>query len=371
MRPRRISGTSRGHQLADVHGAAIANDRPRADHGSALVIAVMALLVAGAAAASLAELGRLAVLRAAAARDATRAWYLAETALADVVSTVEPGTTFTGLLTQPPAPAHAPAGWSYAVTVDDDVDETPNDPATDQNGRVRLRISALGPSPTRRRLEAVLARTAPFWPAAVVLGGGVRDLTPDFVMDGRNYRMSGDCETVEGAAEDRLGLTLPVGSALPSTRDGQIIGTMPFPSVLRAEPPDLTGLATASGATHRPGGVIAGVLGTVDAPHFTVIDGDAVIDATVSGAGALFVAGRLRVAGRLDFVGVVAAAGGAVVDASGTVAVCGGLWAQGDPALVVDGLGRVRASSDAMTLAAGVAPLPARARVAAVRELFQ
>jgi hypothetical protein len=135
-------------------------------------------------------------------------------------------------------------------------------------------------------------------------------------------------------------------------------------------PPDLTPLADAAGATPHPAGNLAGTLGTTAAPRFTVVHGDAEVTTVASGAGVLYVTGRLAIRGRLEFTGVVAAAAGVDVAASGHLAVCGAVWAGGVPALAVRGQGAVRSSAAAITAASRVAPLPARAAVIAARELF-
>jgi hypothetical protein len=331
---------------------------------------MMTIVIAGLAAASLAELGRMAVLRAGASRDAARAWLLAEATLTDVVAAVDAGTTLTPLLAHPPALGATPAGWSAAVAVTDDADDTPNDPHTDRNGRVRVLVTVLGPPPVRRRLQADVGRGAASWRAAVVLGGSVTDLTPAFAVDGRDYRMGAGCQTLAGTA-DRFGLSLPAAATLPAPRAGQIVGAAADPSVSRAAAPDLSALATTPGATHLAAGLAAGALGTTAAPRATVVDGDATVTASAAGAGLLYVRGRLRITGTLDFVGIVAASGGMIVDVSGRATVCGGVWAATDPALGVAGAGWVRLSSEAIDLAARVAPVPARARIIAMRELFQ
>ncbi len=338
--------------------------------GAALVVAIMMLLLAGITATALGELGRLALTRARLDRDGVRAWFLAEAGLADGVVTIPAGTSFTALLGRPATRVDAGAGWSYTATVFDDRDDTPDDPATDRNQQVRLRVVATGPPPIRRRLEAVLGRAVlPFWPAVIALAGGVNDLTSAFAVDGRNYRMADACET-RSAGGDRFGLGLPSRSPRPHTESGQISGAGVDPSVVELDVPALDGLAHAAGGTHYPRGTTTGTFGTAAAPALSIVDGDASVTGAVGGAGVLFVDGRLEIAGRVDFVGVVAARAGIMVTATGTLSVCGGVWAGSDPALTMRGGGRVRGSDEALAAAMRVAPLPAPARVVAVRELF-
>jgi hypothetical protein len=150
----------------------------------------------------------------------------------------------------------------------------------------------------------------------------------------------------------------------------QIDGVGGPPSITRRNAPDLTPLATGAGAVHVAPAFIPTALGTEATPQLTVVDGDAEVAAASSGAGTLYATGHLRISGRLDFTGVVAAANGVEVTATGELEICGALWAAGAPALDARGVGLVHASGDAIALAARVAPLPARARVLAVRELF-
>ena len=331
----------------------------------------MTLALAGAVAAALAELSRMALVRTRLDRDGVRAWFIAEAGLADTVAEMAPGTDFTERIT-PLAPAPPdPAPWTYVADIRDDADESPNDPAVDSNRRVWLRITAAGPPPVRRRLEAVVARARdPLFPAAATLTGSVRELTGDLRLDGRDAAMSSAC-TMDANGRAKAGLALPEGAALPAVdHPERISGVGTQPSITRSPAPDLERLADDRTATHHPAGPLADGLGSVAAPQFTVVDGDANVDGTVTGGGVLYVTGRLRVDGTLAFTGVLAAAGGVVLTEAGALVVCGALWAGGEPALDARGAGIIRTSNDAIRWAAGIAPLPARARVIAVRELF-
>ncbi|HEY2389416.1 MAG TPA: hypothetical protein VGK30_20875 [Candidatus Binatia bacterium] len=338
--------------------------------GSALVVAVLALALAGAAAALLAELARSAVVRARVDRDGTRAWFLAEAGLADTLAALAPGTSFTDVLRHG-GPSGAPAPGSYLAVLRDDADDHPDDPLTDVNATIVADVTAAGPAPVRRRLEAVLGREpAPYLPGAATLAGSVSNLTGGFRLDGHDGAMNTGC-TMLGDFPPRAGAALPPTATAPVPADpAQIDGVGGPPSVVRRNAPDLTPLATSPGAVHVPSSPFPAALGTEAAPQLTVVDGDAEIAAASSGAGTLYATGHLRVSGRLDFTGVVAAAGGVEVTATGELWICGALWAAGAPALDARGTGSVHASGDAIALAARVAPLPARARALAVRELF-
>jgi len=331
--------------------------------GSALVIAVFALALAGAAAALLAELARASVVRARVDRDGTRAWFLAEAGLADTVAVLPAGTSFTDVLRRG-GPSGPPAPGAYLAVLRDDADDHPDDPLTDVNATIVADVTAAGPAPVRRRLEAVLGREpAPYLPAAATLAGGVSNLTSGFRLDGHDGSM--------GTFPPRAGAALPPTATAPVPADPtQIDGAGGPPSIARGTPPDLTLLATSPGAVHVAPASVPTTLGTGATPQLTVVGGDAEVAAASSGAGALYATGHLRISGRLDFTGVVAAAGGVEVTATGELRICGALWAAGAPALDARGTGLVHASGDAITLAARVAPLPARARVLAVRELF-
>jgi hypothetical protein len=338
--------------------------------GSALVIAILLVALASVLATALAELGRLAVGRARLDRDGVRAWFIAEAGLTDTVAAMPAGYTFTAALRAEPAPP-SPAGppWSYAVGFLDDGDDRPDDATTDVNARVILRVNAFGSAPIRRRLEAVLGRKPdPLLPGALTLAGGVTALTAEFLLDGRDFDMSSGCTlTSRGAA--RAGLSLPDGAGLPMlVSPDQVLGRAGAPSVERGPAPAFTEVAAARGATHRPAGPLAPTLGDATTPRFTIVDGDAAADAVTSGAGTLYVAGRLRVTGRLDFRGMIAAAGGIELAPGGTLRVCGGAWAASPNALDARGTGFVRASAEALRLAATLAPLPAPAHVIAIRE---
>jgi hypothetical protein len=344
----------------------------RGQRGSALVAALWAVTLAGVAAASLAELGRLAALRARLDRDGLRAWFLAEAGLAETVAAFPPGRDFDAELAALSGGDARPEGtWTWAALALDDPDDDPDDPLADANSLIQLRITAWGPFPVRRRLEALIGRNPePFFPGAATLAGGGGTLAEDFVLDGRDYTMGSGC-TVEAEGLLRAGLALPEGAPEPSIdRPGTILGAGGPPSVVRAPPPDLGPLGAETGGARVPGGSISGDLGTAGTPRLTIVEGDALVEDVVQGAGVLFATGRLRVEGILGFSGIVAAAGGVEVTDTGTLLVCGGLWAAGDPALEARGAGTVRASAEALRAAATVARLPARPRVVAMRELL-
>ncbi len=338
--------------------------------GAALVTAILAMALAGAVAALLAELGRTALIRARVDRDGARAWFLAEAGLADTVAALPPGTSFSDALAHA-ASAGTPPPGTYRAALRDDADDDPDDPTVDVNATIIADVTAAGPPPVRRRLEAVIGReSVPFLPGAATLAGGVSNLTGGFRLDGHDGSVDTAC-TMVGRFSPRAGVALPPAAAPPALGDpAQIDGAGGAPSIVRRAAPDLTALRTVASAVHVPPSPVPSVLGTTDAPQLTILDGDAEVDGASSGAGALFATGHLRITGRLDFSGVVAAAGGVEVTASGELRVCGALWAAGEPALDVRGSGAVHASGDGIALAARVAPLPARARVLAVRELF-
>jgi hypothetical protein len=339
--------------------------------GSALVSALLALALAGGAAALLAELGRTTLVRARLDRDAARTWYLAEAGLTETVIALAPGTTFTAALAARAAAGPDPPAGTWAAELRDDGDDTPDDPAIDVNQRIVARITAVGPAPVRRRVEAVVGReSAPFLPGAATLAGSVSNLTGDFRLDGLDSSMDTGC-TMAGHGPARAGLSLPEHATLPALdHPGALTGAGATPSVARRAAPDLTSLAAATGAVRPAPSALPVSLGTTAAPQLTVVDGDVSIDGAVSGAGVLYTTGHLRVAGVLEFTGVLAAAGGVEITTAGELKICGALWADGEPALNARGRGAVHASSDAIAWAARVAPLPARARVLAVRELF-
>ncbi len=338
--------------------------------GSALVLAILLLALAGIVATGLAELGRRALARARLDRDGARAWYLAERGLAETVAALPVGHAYTEALRAMPGPPPATgAAWTFAVGFADDADESPRDDTRDVNARVTLRVNAYGPEPVRRRLEAVIGREImPRQPGALTSRGDLRTLTPDFSLDGRDFDMGSGCTvTTPGAA--RAGLALPEGGGLPLlARPDQIVGRGAAPSIVRADAPSFAEVATASPATHVAAGTLPTALGTDAAPQLTIADGDVGVDVPASGAGVLYVSGRLDVTSRLAFTGVVAAADGIDVAPGATLEVCGGVWAAGAPALDLRGGGFVRASSSALQMAATLAPLPARARIVAVRE---
>ncbi len=338
--------------------------------GSALVIAILALALAGAGAALLADLARTATTRARLDRDGSRAWFLAEAGLTDTVAGLAPGTTFTGALARP-ASAATPLPGAYVAELRDDPDDHPDDPRVDVNARILVRVTAAGPEPVRRRLEAVIGREpTPFLPGAATLAGSVSNLTGDFRLDGHDWAVDTGC-TMSGLGLTRAGLALPPSAGMPALSDpARIDGSSGMPSITRRSAPDLTPISASAGAVHVAPSSIPSALGTASLPQLTIVDGDAIIDGTTTGAGVLYATGHLRVSGRLDFAGVVAAAGGVEATASGEICVCGALWAAGEPALDLRGRGYVRVSSDAIAKATRLAALPARARVLAVRELF-
>ncbi len=342
----------------------------RASEGSALVLAILLIALAGVVATGLAELGRLALARARLDRDGVRAWHLAEAGLAETIAALPAGHRFTDALRVTPGPpaATGPA-WTHAHGFLDDADESPRDDTSDGNARVVLRVNAYGPAPVRRRLEAVLGRASePLQPGALTLAGDARTLTADFLLDGRDFDMGSGC-TILGPGAPRAGLSVPDDGGLPMlAHPEQIRGRGDAPSIERHAAPAFAEVADADHATHVDAGALPSVLGDVATPRFTIIDGDTAAGGSTDGAGVLYVAGRLHVTGRLAFTGALAAADGIVIDPGAVLEVCGGAWAGGTPALDARGTGFIRASSTALRMAATLAPLPARARVLAVRE---
>lgn len=364
---RRTGGGSSSEGARPRPDAATARD-VAAGRGSALLAAILLLALAGILATGLAELGRAALARARTDRDGLGAWYLAEAGLADAVAALPPGHVFTAALAEHPGPplALGTAG-TYALGFLDDADDSPRDDMRDRNARVVLSVHAFGTAPVRRRLEAVIVReNAPFQPGAATLAGDVRSLTPDFSLDGRDFDMASGC-TVLGTAVPRPGLSVPDGASLPLFAPGGVVGRDPSPSIAYGDAPAYAEVAAAPATALAPGPLPA-LVGSPAAPRFTRVVGDASVDAPASGGGVLYVTGRLRIASRLAFTGLVAAAGGIEVAPGARLEVCGGIHAGGTPALDVYGTGFVRASDAALRLAATLAPLPARARVAAVRE---
>ncbi len=339
--------------------------------GSALVTAILALALAGAVAALLADLARTTITRARVDRDGVRAWFLAEAGLTDTVAALPPGTTFTDALAHSGGTAGAPLPGTYRAELRDDADDHPDDPRVDVNARILAQVTAAGPEPVQRRLEAVIGReSTPFFPGAATLAGSVSNMTSDFRLDGHDWSVDTGC-TMSGHGAPRAGAALPVSAGMPPLADpAQVDGTGGAPSVTRRAAPDLMPLRTSATAVHLAPSPLPAALGTASAPQLSVVDGDVPVVGALGGAGVLYTAGHLRGAGRLDFTGIVAAAGGLEVTAAGELRVCGALWAAGEPALDLRGHGQVRASSDAIAMAARVAALPARARVLAVRELF-
>jgi len=337
--------------------------RPRREAGSALVVAILAVALAGAIAAALADLGRLALARDRVERAGVRAWFLAEGGLAETVAALAPGRAFDEALAAPPAGGGPGGVWTWAAALRDDDD---GDPSADANERIVATVTARGPAPVRRRLEAMIGREPrPYLPAAAVLLGDVRNLTRDFRLDGRDFDVTSGC-TIGGEAGARAGLAIPEDADLPAAEAAEAIAG----GVRHLIGPDLTPLADDAAAELRAGGALAGALGDVAAPRFTVVAGDAWIESPATGAGLLYVTGRLSVRSALAFTGVVAAAAGVEVTAGAALDVCGALWAAGAPALDARGAGSIRASAGAIALAHRLAPLPARADVLAARELL-
>src|SRR5690606_21679129 len=154
------------------------------------------------------------------------------------------------------------------------------------------------PAPVRRRLEAVVGRGPdPLLPAALTLDGNVGALTAEFLLDGRDFDMGSGCALLADGPP-RAGLALPDGAGLPVLASPeQIRGRGATPSVVRTDAPSFAEVADAAHAERLAAGALAATLGDVAAPRFVRVDGDAVADGDVAGAGVLFVAGRLRVTG--------------------------------------------------------------------------
>ena len=345
---------------------------PMTAKGSALVVAILLIALAGVLTTTLTDLGRLALRRARLDRDGVRAWFVAEAGLAETAATLPAGHAFTDALRAAPAPP-APAGapWTYALGFLDDGDEHPNDATTDVNARVILRVNAFGPG---ARPAPSRGRPRPPCRPAPARGPHVGRRRPD-----PDCRFSAGWPRLrhEQRLHDRGSGRIPAPACRSRTEPGCPCSRAPSRSSAAATSPSIERHAApvlrrgrerrGTRAIWRPGS-LAPSLGTVASPRFVVVDGDAVADAATSGAGALFVAGRLRVSGRLAFTGSLAAAGGIEVAPGASLEVCGGVFAAGPSAFDARGTGFVRASSTALRMAATLAPLPARARVLAVRE---
>lgn len=345
--------------------------RPNAA-GSAVLVALFGLLLAGVTAAALAELGRLSLQRARIGRDGVATWFLAEAGLAETIAEIAPGSHFSELLAAAPGPlVESGVPGHYAIAVFDDLDDDPADPAHDANGRVWLRLAAFGPPPTRRRLEAVLERDLDaLFPGAATLAGDLGELAVGFSLDGRDADAASGC-TTGTSRPDRFGLAIPRESLLPPLElPARINGREPLPSIGRVSPPDLTSLATSETADRLVAGPLPAMLGHATIPRFSLVDGDALATGETNGGGLLYVSGRLVVSGSLVFTGIVVAAGGIEVTSSGHLGICGAAWAAGSPALAAHGSGSIRVASETIRTAARLAPLPALARAVAIAERF-
>jgi len=341
-------------------------------NGSALLVALFALLLAGALSAALAELARLSVERARMDRDGVRTWFLAEAGLAETIASIEPGSHFDAPLTAQPGPlAETGAPGSHTVAFSDDVDDSPNDPLHDINGRVWLRLAAFGSPPIRRRLEALLERDLDaLFPGAVTIAGDIGTMPEGIALDGRDFDVASGC-TITTTRAARLGLAIPLTAPIPAIdHPEQINGMGGFPSIARASPANLTSLASGTDADRFVSGPLPETLGTASSPRFTLVEGEALVSGDTTGGGALYVGGRLTVSGSLEFTGVVAVGEGIEVTSGGRLVVCGAVWAAGSPALTGLGTGSIHAASDAIRTAGRVAALPARPRAKAIRELF-
>ncbi len=328
--------------------------------GSALplVLSVIALLM---------PLGALAVLQARndllieqSLRGATEAFYAADGALEWAIAALPPTADADRLLDGPDG---------ISGTADDGLYPYPIGYQPVAPARFELRLQR-GPGKALQLqsigsgfagavavLEATLVPSAdPYAPAAAYAASPV---VPSF--GSSSFRISGFDHTSDdsfgsasGAAPPLPALALPsaaaaaqVGAQLDAAEATHLPGAGGTPSLGHAAielTPLAARIAAAPPATHyaAPDLPVDLSAGTSEAPQVTVIDSDAALAGSWSGAGLLLVRGRLQVDGRLEFRGLVIAVEGVRIEAGASTLILGGLWA-GQPPLELWGDGGIAA----------------------------
>ncbi len=272
--------------------------------------------------------------------------------------------------------ARLPVGWGFAdVLAAFDAGTIPIPVGCVAEGRPapdasRMLLDVESGAPGRRRLDAVVARTAGPGPEALLWLGRETppdDVTGTLVLDG----IDADHPTAPPVAAI-------AGPGAPETLDAWIVAqgthvvlTVPdaAPRWVPAPPLDeIDARAVAAGAA-AGGTFVASGLPT---PTLTRFPADLVIGAPLRGAGVLVVHDRLDIHSTFEFTGVVVAAGGVRVADGASLSIRGALWVgpvdPAAPVLDVEGDVTVAASADALAMADALLPLPRRARVVGVSD---
>ncbi len=208
----------------------------------------------------------------------------------------------------------------------------------------RLRATARGFRGTAATVERILAwSTVPYSPAAAYAAPGVapRLGTDPVLVDGSPYRPVDPPGLPTGTGPPDFAFAFPdarsaeeARSALAPHRD-HIAGRGESPSVGQATRIDLAALAArAAGngqATSYEGSLLpdSGEFGAPGRPELAVVEGNAVLRGSWSGAGILLVRGQLEITGELRYEGLVVAERGVALDSGARVSVHGALWVAG------------------------------------------
>ncbi len=230
--------------------------------GAALVVAIMILLLAGIAAAALAELGRLAAARARLGRDGTRAWFLAEAGLADVVAAFEPATTFTAALGA--EPARVDVGDGICIHLDR-IRRPGRDAERSHDRSQRARASARRGDRSATDSSAAGGRHRPRRRAILAGGRSARRGCQRFDSRFPHRRPRLRHERTHARAQppdvSASAWRCLQARCSPRSRPARSSGAARRRASRISTPPDLTPIRNAADATHYAGGAVGGVLG--------------------------------------------------------------------------------------------------------------
>jgi hypothetical protein len=339
--------------------------RPRqhAERGvAALPAAVLALAVAGALAAAVAELAGTEVTLVHRRRAAAAALAAADACLAHVLGALPAGWDFDPLVAGPAdGLLDAPAGCAVrAATAPGPVDPP----------RVLLDAEAEVPG-GRRTLAALVGRDpipgvpAVLWLSTAPPPGSVAGT---LALDGEDVA---DLASAAWAALAAPAEPAELDAWVEDAGSGLVQGARTAPPIAATAPPlDALALRVRNAG---PAGAEALVAAGTPPPALALVEGDLLVADARRGAGLLFVTGALDIRGALDFTGLVVAQGGVRVAGGADLAVAGALWtgapAAAGAALLIDGAARLRLDRAALAEVDARLSLPRRAALLGVRDV--
>lgn len=273
-------------------------------------------------------------------------------------------------------PGYGSVTYSVAATSD----------ALDPTGHAYLTATGQAPNESARSLQTRLAINGVFSPGSIYLPNSSVSTSFNgsaFLIDGNNKNIDGTPNptgSVPGIGTSTTAAADAVKSTLSPQQASNVIGTGGTPSVAMSAGPSasritntiIPNMLTQPGVVTNPTLTGNDTFGTLSNPQITHFTGSVTINGNLSGVGILIVDQGLTISGSSTFTGLIIVRGTTQITAvTGHTTILGALWTT-DLSLTVSGSASVTYSSQALTLASGIASgnlLPQRVKVVAWSEL--